>query len=456
LLRALIETRTILRCRDKVRLAQLAGELAGLAQDEDMSWNMIAHTLSFWLTESFEREGALLIPRLLQFKQQAEHAGDRMVSIRVMEWLANAYLRAGQMRLVERECLAGLALVKHIGGHTAWAGYLHLFLFHAYYAWDRLEEAAGSLQQTLRIAQDWQQVDLLTSGHLYMTWISLARGDLAAADQGVYQAEALVQQERFALSPLSVEVARVQHWLAAGDLEAARSWAQQVVFSPQAWDPNEKWAVLMLVRVYLALHQSSQALDLLDRFRELLDQPGDIYTTIHMLALQIVALHQAGKREQALVVTARLLALTEGEGYMRVYLDQGEPMRQALLAFLVAYARQHELTRFTAAYTSKLLAAFEQEKQGASTSRVAATTPSPSSAFAPKTVPHSPAFVVPLTHREQEVLRLLAAGASNQEISQTLVISLDTVKKHVSHLFAKLGATSRTQAIAQAHVRSLL
>src|SRR5256885_33460 len=62
----------------------------------------------------------------------------------------------------------------------------------------------------------------------------------------------------------------------------------------------------------------------------------------------------------------------------------------------------------------------------------------------------------PLTRREQEVLRLLAAGASNQDIAQTLVISLDTVKKHVSNLLGKLGASSRTQAIIQARALSLL
>ena len=63
---------------------------------------------------------------------------------------------------------------------------------------------------------------------------------------------------------------------------------------------------------------------------------------------------------------------------------------------------------------------------------------------------------VSLTRREQEVLRLLAAGASNQDIAHTLVISLDTVKKHVSNLLGKLGASSRTQAISQARALSLL
>ena len=141
---------------------------------------------------------------------------------------------------------------------------------------------------------------------------------------------------------------------------------------------------------------------------------------------------------------------------MRVYLDQGEPMRHMLLAFLAAHGRQHELTRSTTTYTSKLLAAFEQEEPGASPSEVEASTPSPSSAFAPKTASRKPSPMVSLTRREQEVLRLLAKGDSNQEIAQTLVISLDTVKKHVSRLLNKLGVTSRTQAIVLARARSLL
>lgn len=53
-----------------------------------------------------------------------------------------------------------------------------------------------------------------------------------------------------------------------------------------------------------------------------------------------------------------------------------------------------------------------------------------------------------MTEREQEDLRLLAAGASNQQIAAALVIQLSTVKKHVSNLLAKLGAESRTQARA--------
>ena len=131
-------------------------------------------------------------------------------------------------------------------------------------------------------------------------------------------------------------------------------------------------------------------------------------------------------------------------------------MRQALLAFLPLHSQPHELPPSTTAYVAKILAAFEQEQQGASASPAA--TP-PAEPVPSPTTQAPPASWVPgasLTRREQEVLRLLAAGASNQDIAHTLVISLDTVKKHVSNLLGKLGVTSRTQAIAQARTRSLL
>jgi LuxR family maltose regulon positive regulatory protein len=199
--------------------------------------------------------------------------------------------------------------------------------------------------------------------------------------------------------------------------------------------------------VYFAERRWTEALELLERWSGHLDRPANSRITITFLAQSMVALHQAGKSEQARVIAARLFALTEPEGYLRVYLDEGEPMRQALLALLTPHARQHELAPSTTAYVSKLLAAFEQEEQGTRIPFVAATPPEPVLSSAPG---------ASLTRREQEVLRLLAAGASNQEIAHTLVISLDTAKKHVSNLLGKLGATSRTQAISRAHALSLL
>jgi LuxR family transcriptional regulator, maltose regulon positive regulatory protein len=286
--------------------------------------------------------------------------------------------------------------------------------------------------------------------------VELARGEWSAAQQALHEVEQLVQHEQYGIYPSWLPEMRAQWWLAQGRLGEASDWAASVMFPQGAWDPGSYSAFPVVIRVYFAELRWTEALELLERWSGHLDRPGDIAITITYLAQSLVALHQAGKREQARSVAARLFVLTEPEGYLRVYLDEGEPMRQALLALLTSDSRHQPQAPSITAYVSDLLAAFEDEEQGVSRSLEAATTPEPASSLAQQSSPAASALVASLTRREQEVLRLLAAGASNQEIAQTLVISMSTVKKHISNLLSKLGVSSRTQAIAQSRTRSLL
>jgi len=283
----------------------------------------------------------------------------------------------------------------------------------------------------LRIAQTWQQADLLISGNIYLAQLSEASGDRVTADQALQNAEEMVEQEQFATHAGAVVAARVQYWLAMGSLDAASAWAKHVVFLPETWNPTRRGEFLMLVRVYLAQQQYTQALAALEGFSAELDRPGDIDTTIHFLALHSVALHTRGQAAQARAVAARLLALTEPEGYIRVYLDAGEPM-QRLLQHLLGPLHDQEsgLAAASRAFAVKLLTAIPRTENSVVS-------------------PQSSALVEPLTPRERQVLHLLLSGASNQEIASQLVISLATVKKHVSNLLGKLGVASRAQAIAR-------
>ena len=67
-----------------------------------------------------------------------------------------------------------------------------------------------------------------------------------------------------------------------------------------------------------------------------------------------------------------------------------------------------------------------------------------------------PGLAEPLTDRELDVLRLIAAGKSNQRIAHDLVVALDTVKTHVTHILGKLGAANRTEAAARARQLGLI
>jgi LuxR family maltose regulon positive regulatory protein len=427
-----------------------------LDHDEEAVWLTVPLGGRFTIQYTVRCEGAQLLPRLLEVKERVSRSASRYASIKVRQWLALAAVRSGQLRLAYEEGQAALNLIEQMKGFALLKGYFEIALAQVCYQWNRLEEARDLLRMVVHNAAAWQQLELLAWGYADLIQAELARRDRPAAQQALHEVEQLVQRERFGIYPGWLPTMQAHCWLAQGQLEAASNWAASVVFPEGAWEGRLYGAFPVVIRVYFAERRWREALDLLERWSGHLDRPANIEITIIFLAQSLVALHQSDKSEQARAIAARLFALTEPEGYLRVYLDEGEPMRQALLALLTSHSRQQELAPSTAAYISKLLAAFEYEKQDASTSVVTATTPQPALSSARQASAVSFVPGVSLTRREQEVLHLLAAGASNQEIAQTLVISLDTVKKHVSNLLGKLGASSRTQAIIQARALSLL
>ena len=423
---------------------------------EEAIWQTVPLGGSFTIHYTVRHEGAQLLPRLLSVKERVSRGASRYASIRVRQWLALAAVRSGQLRLAYEEGQVALNLIEQMQGFALLKGYVEIALAQVWYQWNRLEEARDLLRMVVHNAAAWQQLELLAWGYAELIQVELARRDRPAAQQALHEVEQLVQRERFGIYPGWLPTMQAQWWLAQGQLEAASNWAASVVFPEEAWEGRLYGAFPVVIRMYFAERRWREALDLLERWSGHLDRPANIEITIIFLAQSLVALHQAGKNEQARMIAARLLALTEPEGYLRVYLDEGEPMRQALQALLTPHSQQHELASSTTAYVAKLLAAFEQEEQGVSTPVVTAITSQPALSSARQASAVSFVPGVSLTRREQEVLHLLAAGASNQEIAQTLVISLDTVKKHVSNLLGKLGASSRTQAIIQARALSLL
>jgi LuxR family maltose regulon positive regulatory protein len=134
-----------------------------------------------------------------------------------------------------------------------------------------------------------------------------------------------------------------------------------------------------------------------------------------------------GAVDQALVALERALMLAEPSGYVRTFVDEGEPMARLL--------RQALAQGIAPEYVARLLAAFGDS--------------------VPQKLPAAQALVEPLTGRELEVLRLIAAGLSNREIADELYIAVSTVKTHVNRIYGKLGAKSRTQAVVKAQALDL-
>jgi LuxR family transcriptional regulator, maltose regulon positive regulatory protein len=289
----------------------------------------------------------------------------------------------------------------------------------------------------------------LATGLAALAWIRQATGDHAGALEAMSEAGRVAPSPDVAalslLNPVPAQRARLL--LAQGDVTAAARWMNQRGLQPddQPSYPREP-EYLVLARVLLAEQAPDQALGLLWWLHELAAGQGRVSSVIEIRALLALALAASGDERGALAALAEALALAAPEGYVRVFVDEGAPMA-SLLGRLAAPSKQERVAAAEYVppdYLARLLTSFPP---------AAARTSHPAGRAVAGRVP---GLVEPLSERELEVLQLLATGRSNQQIAEELVVALDTVKKHVSHLLDKLGAANRTQAVARARELELL
>jgi len=187
-------------------------------------------------------------------------------------------------------------------------------------------------------------------------------------------------------------------------------------------------------RVYLAQGDPSTALAVLEPLRQQVEAKGWVDERLKVMVLQAIALHALDENEQSVQVLADALALAEPGGFIRIFVDEGQSM--ALLL-------NETLNRGIAPnYVQRLLTAFPFDETDQA---VSSQTQAPESELD-----------VPLSQRELEVLRLIAQGLTNREISERLFLALNTVKGHNQKIYSKLQVQSRTEAIARARELDLL
>ena len=331
------------------------------------------------------------------------------------------------------------------GSQTAHAGMAHVGLARLWYERNELTAALDHATQGITLCRQLAFTPPLATGLAVVAWIRQAHGDAAGALAAMGEAEqaGLSPQVITLLNPVPAQRARLL--LAQGDAHAAAQWTTAAGLSPDD-EPNypQEPAYLVLARVLLAQDDPDRALPLLQRLLDAATSQGRTGSIIEIQALRALALAALGDQASALGVLTDALTLASRRGYVRGIADEGAPM-YALLAQLSAArpgrGQLHAARRIDPGYLAELLRACGQ---------VGAVPPPRRAAGAP------PGLAEPLTGRELEVLRLLAAGKTNQRIAHDLVVALDTVKKHVTHVLGKLGATNRTEAVARARQLGLI
>ena len=313
-------------------------------------------------------------------------------------------------------------------------------LYRLYYTWNRLSKIEPLLRQCLATFEHVNPAPLwLIDTLLWLAKIEQARGQEKAADTALHQALTLVQISGEPAHIAQVKVQHVQICLQRDDHRVPFRWFKECGLNPTDPVPyHSQYEYLTLARILIRQHRPDPALSLLKRIFEAADNAGRKGDLIEVLALQALAYEAKGDPKRAFAMLANALCEAEQEGYVRTFIDEGAPM-----TILLQRAAQQGVTL---AYVKDLLSAF---------SHVGQRHQDPPISVGDTVDPAKP-LVEPLSERELEVLRLVAAGRSNQETAELLLISPTTVKKHLSNILGKLNTKNRTEAAAKAQQLHLI
>lgn len=264
----------------------------------------------------------------------------------------------------------------------------------------RVQQAQGEDEQALKLLSDLallatqEQVHELTQTYLaaWRAHVHLRQGDLNSVAQWV------------AKSGLSMDDAQP---------DLLRPFSRQVEYAT-------------FIRWHLHTQKYESLLELIDRLIVTAQETGRNGHLVESYILQALTHAALDDQTQALIALERALELAEPEGYVRLFVDEGAAMAALLREAAKRNVMQH--------YTSQLLAAFTE--------------------YAGEAVPNTD--LVTLTERELEVMRLVAEGLSDREIADRLTVVLGTVRRHLFNVYSKLGAHSRTKALARARELGLL
>ena len=312
------------------------------------------------------------------------------------------------------------------------------------YEWNQLETAGKHLAEVFENRYGGHY------GMVYDSSISLALTYQAQGESGKAE-ETLDALRKFSLDIGIVERLNDLDSISArlailnGDLQSALRWVETIPLNiPSSY--TFVWLELPIVtktRVFIAQGSEASLREAIRLLQELLTFTGSLHNTyrqIELLALLALAYQAQGHTDDALQVLELSVKLAKPGGFIRTFVDLG-PEMVTLLTHLVERGVSPE-------YLSQVLTAFSSPDGADSDDSILSTRG--------RTKVPEPLFVEPLTRRELEILKLLDQDLSNQEIAQILVISLLTVKRHASNIYAKLGVSGRMKAVAKAKTLGIL
>jgi LuxR family maltose regulon positive regulatory protein len=296
---------------------------------------------------------------------------------------------------------------------------------------NNLEDAEIHLKKGIELGYMWSLWELLTAGYMHLARVEMAKGEFNSANTLIDDAISAISKLQVTWPVSMIQAYQAMLWVRQGKLEAASGWLQSCGIVPQRpIEYNQETIAVSLARVWIAIGKYNDARTLIDKLIKANESRQAWGQVIQLLIFDALASYSQGEHAPAFASIKRALDLAVNENYQRIFLDEGDLMESILRAFdqQLSFEGEKQIKGFI----NQLLHAFLEE-------------PFHSQEEEQQPLP----LLEPLSEREDEVIRLLEEGLTNQEIAARLYISLNTVKAHLKSIYSKLGVNNRVQAVAK-------
>jgi LuxR family maltose regulon positive regulatory protein len=432
---AVIRAITVLMEGDLIAGATLAQQAASQLSAK----NQLMRGMALWLASILglvgENDMSAAHRTISEIAEESLHSGNIFLAVMALSTIAVIETYQCRLHDAAQTCREALRLAPGTGKQEPpIVAMAYCALGEIQREWNDLDGAERTLHHALEISADASTREFTNDGLVSLALLQAGRGQYEEALETFEEIRHLIRMQQLVQWDLiQMEVARAGVLIAQGNVAEAARWAEScqrerrsgTAALPAVFREEEDIA---LARVALAQCRAEEAVALLEDVCPRALRSGRQRVLLVARALLARAHWMLSETDAALGDLDTVLALAAPEGFMRVFLDEGESMADLLAAYVAgrppSRARAHAL---------KLLAAFGRAAE-------------------PSALPPSLA----LSPRELDVLRLLAIGCSNDAIARELVVALSTVKWHVAHIYRKLGVSGRVQAVARARALRLI
>ncbi len=424
-----------------------------LPQVEPYARSMLYVTLAKAYQQTLDDDRAMQVFQMIV--QDARQSGDITFEVLGTSAQAQTVLKQGRLHHTFEIANEGIRRVEQSGIHVPFSATLYGELGQVYFHWHKFDLARQNLRRSMEISGRSGYSDPEIYFHLMLSKMCQMEGDIEGTVQEMEQASRLARMIPPVMVRANMIAQQVRVYLDSGQRAAAEHLLAAEGFRfddafifpdlpPGAPVTLEAGLVYnSALRVMLSRAQSGRpdlaaAIELAGRLIEGELRSGHLPAALETLLLLSQMHALLGDHSASRAAAGRALALAEPEGFLSTFVEEGRP----LAAILKELAGQEH-----SAFLQEVLGAYPAaDDAGEATRPISAASPS---------VPQVP-LVEPLSARELEVLRLIAAGDSNRVIAEKLVITVSAVKKHSGNIYGKLAVNSRTQAVSLARQLGLL